>query len=49
MVLGSLAYGQVAPRRHRTIQIYGSFAANDVVTILLLLWRPQGLFGGKAA
>jgi MFS family permease len=37
MVLASLAYGQVAPRRHRTLQIYGSFAANDVVTIALVL------------
>ena len=37
MVLASLAYGQVAPRRRRTLQIYGSFAANDVVTICLVL------------
>ena len=45
MVLASLVYGQVAPRRHRTLQIYGSFAANDVVTICLVLspWYEAAL------
>ena len=28
---------------------YLGFATELLITILLLLWRPQGLFGGKAA
>src|SRR5207247_10961083 len=45
MVLASLVYGQVAPRRHRPLQIYGSVAADDVVTICLVLslWYEAAL------
>lgn len=37
MLLGTLVFGQLAPRRHRIVQIYGFFALNDLVTILLVL------------
>ncbi len=37
MLVGTVAYGQLAPRRHRIVQIYGSFALNDLFTIGLVL------------
>jgi MFS family permease len=37
MLIGTLAFGQLAPRRHRIVQIYGFFALNDLFTLCLVL------------
>jgi MFS family permease len=37
MIVGTLVYGQLAPQRHRILQIYGAFALNDLFTIGLVL------------
>jgi MFS family permease len=45
MLVGTLSYGQLAPRRHRILQIYGFFALNDLFTICLVLspWYELGI------
>jgi MFS family permease len=45
MIVGTLVYGQLVPKRHRIVQIYGAFAVNDLFTIGLVLspWYELGV------
>jgi MFS family permease len=46
MVVGTLWFGQVNPRRHRVVITYGFFALNDVCVILMALLPWFGLAVG---
>lgn len=53
MLVGTLVYGQLAPRRARVPLIFGAFGANDLFAILFVVshvyWAAAVLMVGRAA